>query len=121
MELFGVEVPVWAILMVIVCVCYTVLMSRDFLTFRRMGIPGPTPLPIFGNLLSMINKGIRVFDQDGIRNYGRVFGHYDMVASNLVVADKEMLKEILVKQFNNFPDRMRLNRHLKLSILSFYY
>ncbi|XP_033730939.1 cytochrome P450 3A2-like, partial [Pecten maximus] len=29
-----------------------------------------------------------------------------MVASNLVVADKEMLKEILVKQFNNFPDRM---------------
>ncbi|XP_033752138.1 cytochrome P450 3A5-like [Pecten maximus] len=109
MELIGVDVPVWAILILIVCVCYTVLMSRDFLTFRRMGIPGPTPLPIFGNLISLMNQGIRAFDQAGIRKYGKVFGHYDMVASNLVVADKEMLKEILVKQFNNFPDRMTID------------
>ncbi|XP_060066284.1 cytochrome P450 3A11-like isoform X2 [Ylistrum balloti] len=31
-----------------------------------------------------------------------------MLSTNLVVADKEMAREILVKQFNNFPDRRSL-------------
>ncbi|XP_069131891.1 cytochrome P450 3A11-like isoform X2 [Argopecten irradians] len=44
-----------------------------------------------------------------------------MIASNLVVADKEMLKEILVKQFNNFPDRMTIpefNGDLEYNLLN---
>ncbi|XP_033752184.1 cytochrome P450 3A11-like isoform X2 [Pecten maximus] len=106
MDVFGFNIPVWVILLLTACLFYTFMMSRDFLTFRRMGIPGPTPLPIVGNVVSMMRQGLRAFDLEAIQKYGKVFGLYDMIATNLVVADKEMLKEILVKQFNNFPDRL---------------
>ncbi|XP_021359991.1 cytochrome P450 3A8-like [Mizuhopecten yessoensis] len=70
-----------------------------------MGIPDPTPLPIVGNMVAMLSEGLRAFDRNAIQKYGKVFGHFDVLSTNLVVADKEMLREILVKQFNNFPDR----------------
>ncbi|XP_060066275.1 cytochrome P450 3A2-like [Ylistrum balloti] len=105
MEIFGIYVPIWISLMVAAIILYTFLMSRDFLTFWRMGIPGPTPLPIVGNRMSMTSKGVRAFDQTSLKKYGKVYGHFDMLSTNLVVADKEMMREILVKQFNNFPDR----------------
>ncbi|XP_060066281.1 cytochrome P450 3A2-like [Ylistrum balloti] len=106
MEIVGIDVPVWGVLTLLAICIYTFMMSRDFWTFKRMGIPGPTPLPIIGNLASMIRQGQSGFDQGAIKKYGKVFGHFDMMSTNLVVADKEMLREILVKQFNNFPDRL---------------
>ncbi|XP_060066282.1 cytochrome P450 3A2-like [Ylistrum balloti] len=105
MEVLGIEVPVWAVLTLVACLCYTFMMSRDYFIFWKMGIPGPTPLPIVGNLVGIVRQGLRKFDQKGIQRYGKVFGTYDMIDPNLVVADKEMLRHILVKQFNNFPDR----------------
>ncbi|XP_069131892.1 cytochrome P450 3A5-like [Argopecten irradians] len=107
MDVMGFDTPLWVILVLLAIFFYTILMSRDFLTFRRMGIPGPTPLPIIGNLFAM-RKGIRAFHTDAIKKYGKVCGHYEMISSTLIVADKEMLREILVKQFNNFPDRLMI-------------
>ncbi|XP_069134019.1 cytochrome P450 3A11-like isoform X2 [Argopecten irradians] len=104
MEIVGFDIPGW-ILITLCVLLYTYLMSRDFLTFWRMGIPGPTPRPILGNIALHTKKGVRAFDKEGIKKYGKVFGFYDMISTNLVVTDKEMMKEILVKQFNNFPDR----------------
>ncbi|XP_060066274.1 cytochrome P450 3A4-like [Ylistrum balloti] len=95
----------WIIVLLMAFVFYAFMMSRDFWTFRRMGIPGPTPLPIVGNLMALVGKGFREFDISTIKMYGKVFGHFDMLSANLVVADKEILKEILVKQFNNFIDK----------------
>ncbi|XP_069132752.1 cytochrome P450 3A2-like [Argopecten irradians] len=97
--------PLWVVLMILAILLYTFMMSRDFWTFRQMGVPGPTPRPIVGNLLQLASKGFRAFDLSAIKKYGKVFGHFDMLSPNLVVADKEMLKEILVTQFNNFIDK----------------
>ncbi|XP_060066276.1 cytochrome P450 3A8-like [Ylistrum balloti] len=109
MEIIGIDVPLWVILILLMVLLYTFLMSRDFWTFRRMGIPGPTPRPIVGNMMAMVSEGFRAFDQKAIKKYGKVFGHFDVMCTNLVVADKEMLREILVKQFNNFSDRRTLD------------
>ncbi|XP_069131896.1 cytochrome P450 3A7-like [Argopecten irradians] len=108
MDVMGFDIPLWVLLVLLAMLSYTILMSRDFLTFRRMGIPGPTPLPIIGNLFAM-RKGVRAFDTEAIKRYGKVFGHFEMISSNLIVADKEMLREILVKQFNNFSDRLMID------------
>ncbi|XP_069131898.1 cytochrome P450 3A29-like [Argopecten irradians] len=105
MDVLGICVPAWVILTLVAIILYTYMMSRDFWTFKKMGIPGPTPRPIVGNLVSMVKQGIRGFDIKSIQKYGKVFGTFDVMSTNLVVADKEMLREILVKQFNNFTDR----------------
>ncbi|XP_021342534.1 cytochrome P450 3A2-like [Mizuhopecten yessoensis] len=105
MDILGVAVPIWVILLLVAILIYTFMMSRDFLTFKRMGLPGPTPLPIVGNVIALASEGTRAFDLNALNKYGKVYGHFDGFAANLVVADKEILREILVKQFNNFPDR----------------
>ncbi|XP_033752139.1 bifunctional protein STORR-like [Pecten maximus] len=108
MDIFGITVPAWAILLIVAILLYTYMMSRDFWTFKKMGIPGPTPRPIVGNMVTMVREGIREFDRKAIKKYGKVYGHFDVISTNLVVADKEMLREILVKQFSNFVDRRTL-------------
>ncbi|XP_033751625.1 cytochrome P450 3A8-like [Pecten maximus] len=109
MDVLGISIPVWGSLILVASLLYTFMMSRHFWTFKRMGVPGPTPRPILGNLVALVKQGIREFDRKGLQKYGKVFGYYDPLSMNLVVADKEMLREIFVKHFNNFSDRRTLD------------
>ncbi|KAB1263439.1 Cytochrome P450 3A24 [Camelus dromedarius] len=49
--------------------------------FKKLGIPGPKPLPIFGNVLAY-KKGIWDFDEECFKKYGKVWGSKTYTGKN---------------------------------------
>uniref|UniRef100_A0A8C4QCI7 unspecific monooxygenase n=1 Tax=Eptatretus burgeri TaxID=7764 RepID=A0A8C4QCI7_EPTBU len=93
----------------ILCICrysiwpYTVL--------KKMGVPGPMPIPCFGNFLQY-RKGLAQFDEECRKCYGGTWGIYEGRSPMLMFTDPEIVKTILVKEFyTNFTNR----RNFKMS------
>nr|XP_022318271.1 cytochrome P450 3A9-like isoform X2 [Crassostrea virginica] len=76
-----------------------------FQTFERLGIPGPKPTFFLGNLLEIRQKGQLQAIIDWRREFGRVFGYFEGYTPVLSVSDPDLLKEVLVKDFDNFQSR----------------
>ena len=71
-------------------------------------VPGPTPLPLLGNIVDMIrHRGQMHLQMDEYyRKYGKLFTvTFIGRIPNLGVADPEMLKDIFVKEFDCFSER----------------
>jgi cytochrome P450 len=88
----------------VIFVLYRFLVSR-FRLLSRHGIKGPRPLPILGNYLSIKKDGHIPFLEKQIKKYGPVFGYYVGATPKVAIADVEIAKEIMVKEFENFRDR----------------
>uniref|UniRef100_A0A8C0D863 Cytochrome P450 3A n=1 Tax=Balaenoptera musculus TaxID=9771 RepID=A0A8C0D863_BALMU len=73
--------------------------------FKKLGIPGPTPLPYFGNILSY-RKGIWDFDNKCFKKYGKMWGFFDGQQPVLAITDPDMIKTVLVKEcYSVFTNR----------------
>nr|XP_036873816.1 cytochrome P450 3A12-like [Manis javanica] len=76
--------------------------------FKKLGIPGPTPLPLFGTVLSY-RKGFWDFDNKCFKTYGKMWGFYDGRQPVLAITDPDMIKAILVKEcYSVFTNRRKL-------------
>ncbi|KAK2502976.1 hypothetical protein MC885_018043 [Smutsia gigantea] len=62
--------------------------------FKKLGIPGPTPLPLFGTVLSY-RKGFWDFDEKCFKTYGKMWGFYDGRQPVLAITDPDMIKAVL--------------------------
>ncbi|XP_063068907.1 thromboxane-A synthase-like [Engraulis encrasicolus] len=72
----------------------------------RCGLRHPKPIPFFGNLM-LFRKGYLNPLNDLINTYGRVCGYYLGRRAVVVVADPDLLRHVMAKDFNLFPNRMR--------------
>nr|KAF6441161.1 hypothetical protein HJG63_012314 [Rousettus aegyptiacus] len=73
--------------------------------FKKLGIPGPTPLPFFGTILSY-RKGLWDFDKKCYKEYGNIWGFYDGRQPVLAITDPDMIKTVLVKEcYSVFSNR----------------
>ncbi|XP_039348803.1 cytochrome P450 3A9-like [Mauremys reevesii] len=76
--------------------------------FKKLGIPGPKPLPFFGTALEY-RKGFLVFDYTCYEKYGKIWGFYDGRQPVLAVTDSTVIKTVLVKEcFTTFTNRRNL-------------
>ncbi|XP_067672070.1 cytochrome P450 3A11-like [Haliotis asinina] len=80
-------------------------MKRHFSVFKRLGIPGPEPSIISGNLMEIMKKGQFQATVDWSKKYGRIFGYFEGYTPVMSVSDPDLLKQILVKDFKNFQCR----------------
>lgn len=78
--------------------------------FKKLGISGPPPLPLFGNTARTLfdpNSAPKLH-QEWYKKYGKVFGMFLFRQPFLMVADPDMIKEILIKEFPKFHNRRAL-------------
>ncbi|XP_014652586.1 PREDICTED: cytochrome P450 3A12 isoform X4 [Ceratotherium simum simum] len=76
--------------------------------FKKLGIPGPTPLPFFGTVLGYL-KGFWDFDKKCFKKYGNMWGFYDGPQPVLAITDPDMIKTVLVKEcYSVFTNRRPL-------------
>ncbi|XP_055948321.1 cytochrome P450 3A6-like isoform X2 [Argiope bruennichi] len=73
--------------------------------FENLGIPGPTPHFLYGNILELNQKGPRQCHVDWIAKYGKIVGFYHGMKPVLLVADADLLKKIFIKDFTLFCNR----------------
>uniref|UniRef100_A0A671S5H0 Thromboxane-A synthase n=1 Tax=Sinocyclocheilus anshuiensis TaxID=1608454 RepID=A0A671S5H0_9TELE len=72
---------------------------------ERCGIKHPKPSPFFGNLM-MFRDGFFKAQSDLIKKYGRICGYYIGRRPIVIIADPDMLRQVMVKEFSKFPNRM---------------
>ncbi|KAK7097471.1 hypothetical protein V1264_004445 [Littorina saxatilis] len=70
-----------------------------------MGLKGPEPRFIIGNMGQMTKKGFHACFKEWEKEYGKVYGVYRAKQPSIVIHDPDMLREIMVKQFAAFPNR----------------
>ncbi|XP_025103420.1 cytochrome P450 3A29-like isoform X5 [Pomacea canaliculata] len=106
MDVLGlVDVPVWLMLLIILVLTLYVYGTWNHGFFTSLGIPGPKPLPFLGNARAIEKKGFLHALPEWRKQFGHVYGFFFALKPMLVVSDLDILKEILVKDFNNFADR----------------
>uniref|UniRef100_A0AAY4BCA5 unspecific monooxygenase n=1 Tax=Denticeps clupeoides TaxID=299321 RepID=A0AAY4BCA5_9TELE len=69
--------------------------------FRKLGVPGPRPVPVFGTSLEY-RKGFFNFDLECFRKYGKIWGFYDGRQPVMSIVDPAMIKTVLVKECYSF-------------------
>ncbi|KAJ1096471.1 hypothetical protein NDU88_001611 [Pleurodeles waltl] len=97
----------WTLLAVLLTVLY-LYSIWPYGVFKKLGIPGPKPLPFIGTFLQY-RKGLFEFDMECFQKYGKTWGIYDGRQPVLVVMDPAVVKTILVKEcFTYFTNRRSL-------------
>lgn len=83
--------------------------KKTYSYWKTRGIPNPPPLPIIGNVLdvALVKRPLHdLLDELYVTNpEDKVVGFYCCSTPVLVLKDYDLIKEVLVKNFENFMDR----------------
>lgn len=111
MEILGlISLPGWLIAVILVVFLLYLYTTHKQSYFRKLGIPGPKPVPFLGVLPELMKKGSFQMDVDLVKQHGKCFGVFIGNAPSLMVADPEMIRQILIKEFSNFTNRSEIIR-----------
>ncbi|XP_025114691.1 uncharacterized protein LOC112576449 [Pomacea canaliculata] len=107
--LFGTDVPLYILLLAVVCILLCIYGTWPFGLWKSLGIDGPNPEAFFGNQRELNREGNQTCFRKWTQRYGRTFGIYSGRQPLLVTSDLDILKEVLVKKFSKFTDRFVVN------------
>ncbi|UJR23768.1 hypothetical protein I4U23_026744 [Adineta vaga] len=77
--------------------------------FRRNGIPGPIPIPFLGEMFNVMRKGIYKNDVELVKKYGKIVGVYEGTTPIVLIADPDLLRNVLIKDSHVFINRRILD------------
>ncbi|XP_069889710.1 cytochrome P450 3A21-like isoform X2 [Dipodomys merriami] len=101
------SVETWILLFITLLLLYLYGVYSNGI-FKKLGIPGPTPLPFLGTLLHY-RQGVWDFDAKCYKKYGKFWGLYDGPQPVLAITDPDMIKTVLVKEcYSAFTNRRSL-------------
>ncbi|XP_077495594.1 cytochrome P450 3A14-like [Amblyomma americanum] len=78
---------------------------RHFSYFEKLGIPGPKPNLIWGNLREYHSKNLYKMLAEWQDKYGDVYGFYNGDVPFVVLRDLDFIEHVFVRNFQNFVDR----------------
>ncbi|XP_070565769.1 cytochrome P450 3A9-like [Ptychodera flava] len=100
------SVPVTTILLTIVIIFLMWISVSAFSVLSHTNLPGPTPWPFVGSFFALHGgPQYHINITNLIKKYGEIFCCYEGRKPTIVVADPDMLKQILVKEFHKFQNR----------------
>ncbi|XP_054708885.1 cytochrome P450 3A8-like [Uloborus diversus] len=102
-------------LLCVIAALWFVWRWKHLQTFKKLGIPGPKPNFIFGNILELYKKGPIKCQEEWVKKHGRVLGYFYGMKPILLVTDPMILKNIFVRDFNKFINREPFNPLAKYS------
>lgn len=80
-------------------------MTELYSVTEKLGIPGPKPIWVIGNVLSFRSKDILDVFACWKKKYGGIYGFYEGLQPGIVINDPELAQMVLNKQFQNFSVR----------------
>lgn len=84
---------------------------------KRLGIPGPKPNFIFGNLIDIGFGGLNSVFPKWTEKYGPIVGFYFGGRPQVLVTDFDLIRHILVKDFYKFSNR---NQCIPVNLLNYH-
>uniref|UniRef100_A0A1I7V563 Cytochrome P450 n=2 Tax=Caenorhabditis tropicalis TaxID=1561998 RepID=A0A1I7V563_9PELO len=95
-------------------IAYILLARRERFKMReKIGLSGPEPHWFFGNLKEIVERKEKLGYDDSNewfnvlhKKYGDKFVIYFGAQMNIVLSDEEDIKEVFIKNFSNFSDRI---------------
>ncbi|XP_054157203.1 cytochrome P450 3A9-like [Oppia nitens] len=83
-------------------------LTKNFNYWSSRGVKGPKPVVLFGNIWEMFVKRFQLLEEDRLAKYGPIYGTYMGTKAVLNVADPELIKNIMVKDFHIFINRQNM-------------
>lgn len=99
------ELPSWLVLSITVIVLFYFYTARKHSLFKRYGIPSIKPMPFIGGFPHLIKKGMMQSEYDATIQYGRCVGFFLGNMPTVFVTEPEIIREVYVKRFTEFPNR----------------
>ncbi|CAF3769219.1 unnamed protein product [Adineta steineri] len=103
--LIGDSITLTLLLLLILIFAYYVYNLRTNNIFRRMGMPGPAPIPLLGEMFNVVRRGMYKNDIALIKKYGRIVGIYEGTVPIILVTDPDILRNVLIKDSHVFINR----------------
>lgn len=107
MALFG--VADWIVLAATICATLYFYLTRHRNYWKNQNVPYETMSLILRPLYRTFIKPVDLPDQDRYQKYGRLSGFFEAAKPSLIVAEPELVKQVLVKDFNLLPNRMEID------------
>lgn len=98
----------YLILFAVASYSYYKYLTWNFGIFKKLKVKGPKPWPGIGNLYYLLSRGYAVYDFELRDKYGPVVGIFSGRMPSMLVFDTDMLQQIMIKQFDNFSNRIDL-------------
>ncbi|XP_048006886.1 cytochrome P450 6B5-like [Leguminivora glycinivorella] len=93
----------------VVAYCFYLYFTRTFNYWRSRNVVGPTPVPIFGNVKesALRRENITMVFKNIYEAYSneKVVGVYRMTTPDLLIRDADIVKQVMIKDFDIFADR----------------
>ncbi|KAL7645340.1 UNVERIFIED_CONTAM: hypothetical protein RMT77_003726 [Armadillidium vulgare] len=97
----------WAFILILICCALYFRYTYSYWKIR--GVDGPDPVWLFGNLLPRLRATVSLadFDQNLYKNYKghKLCGYYEFTKPVLMIGDPQLLKNVMIKDFDHFTDR----------------